>query len=817
MKKSAKSKASTMKTPDFSLLQWLGVIGLSIFIFFFPYQTALFNSLIYNAELPLYEAMLFVFALLLLVAFYLFRVWKIDSIRSILSIAILLLPAIYYISSFHAVAAHNAKLMTLIYCLLAGFFIFGMYLAATFRARKVLEYALMLSGYFVVFYGLLNLFGQRYFPDALWFTSGNYRLTSVFQYSNTYAGYLVALLLIALYSAIHSSRIYTFALHAFMLVPIWISLMLTYSRGALVLLPILILLVLPFMRLYKQMQYIAALIITVVSSFVILEKVSDNSIQIAQIVLPQFDGDTAKPISIVSPLALEGWLVLLAASFVTVIMMYIIHFRSAWLENKLTALAGKKWSVVAVPAAVTVLGIFSVVLLISGVFNSLLPQSIADRLENINFNQHSVLERQTFYVDAMKVVKDYPLLGAGGGGWSALFEQYQNNPYVSRQAHSYFIQSLVEVGWVGFLILISLILFIYYRYCRNYFADQERQGSHVIFFIFSIAMLTHSLIDFDMSFVYLGSLVFLSLGVLIAVYHEQMLIPRWETIKDHASRYVFPSVIALLSIILFVVSFREYEAQKSFDHSLYLAIQEKKPMNEIMPALDKAIRLSPNHPSYNLLKADWYAQAYRQTGDKNYLNEAAVILDNLKQNEPYERQLLLAEYRNFKNLEEHKKAIASLEEGISKFQWDINFYETAIMEYAANGQTLKDTDPTQAARYWDRGLELLDRINKRKKQLEELPEEQLQGRDFDVTPFMRQALGQIYFNKQMYQEAIAMLEPLKEMDFQDAYIRNGIRYYLAALHAVGKSNENISNLLFQANEQEKSELDRLILESEKMK
>lgn len=53
-------------------------------------------------------------------------------------------------------------------------------------------------------------------------------------------------------------------------------------------------------------------------------------------------------------------------------------------------------------------------LLIGTSVRSLLPDNIETRLENINFKQHSVLERFTFYKDAMKVVKDYPILGSGG-------------------------------------------------------------------------------------------------------------------------------------------------------------------------------------------------------------------------------------------------------------------------------------------------------------------------------------------------------------------------------------------------------------------
>ena len=84
-----------------------------------------------------------------------------------------------------------------------------------------------LSGYAIVIFGFLNLFGQHYYPNAIWFTSGQNRLASVFQYSNTYAGYLLALLLTALYYTVHVEKAWRL-LHAMMLVPIWVSLLLTF-------------------------------------------------------------------------------------------------------------------------------------------------------------------------------------------------------------------------------------------------------------------------------------------------------------------------------------------------------------------------------------------------------------------------------------------------------------------------------------------------------------------------------------------------------------------------------------------------------------
>ncbi|WP_339318639.1 hypothetical protein [Paenibacillus sp. FSL R10-2734] len=56
--------------------------------------------------------------------------------------------------------------------------------------------------------------------------------------------------------------------------------------------------------------------------------------------------------------------------------------------------------------------------------SDIFPDIIQTRVENIYFKQHSLLERITFYKDAMKVVKDNPILGAGVGGWASLNEKY---------------------------------------------------------------------------------------------------------------------------------------------------------------------------------------------------------------------------------------------------------------------------------------------------------------------------------------------------------------------------------------------------------
>ena len=90
-----------------------------------------------------------------------------------------------------------------------------------------------------------------------------------------------------------------------MLVPIWLSLMLTYSRAALVFVPILILIILPFLRIGKQLLYLIYTVLAIVSSFVILSKVTVTADKIAKLLDPA--SNQGKTLSLWDHLPLTGW------------------------------------------------------------------------------------------------------------------------------------------------------------------------------------------------------------------------------------------------------------------------------------------------------------------------------------------------------------------------------------------------------------------------------------------------------------------------------------------------------------------------------
>lgn len=412
-----------------SVLFWVTAALVMAFLFLSPYQRALFNGNTVSFERPIDTFLAWGAAGLFFTALYMLFTWRSRDGLDWVSAAVWLIPLSYLVSLSSAASLHLAQNLLFLHVIYAALFVWAVCFARGQWGSVVLQYGIMLSGYMIVMYGWMNWLGNADFPDAV---LGN-RLSSVFQYPNTYAAYIMALLLGALVVTIHTRRWYIAAGHALLLAPMLVSFLLTLSRGALVMLPVALLLLLPFLSLMRQVMLLLYLGIAGAAALLALEPLT----QIGDAIRKQFS----------SSLSLQGWEILLGtavgtAVFVGALQWLAIRFE-AQLEQRLHVRGGR----FILPVVAVVSGVLGVYVLFgSAEVRELLPETLQKRVESINLQQTSVLERGTFYRDAMKVVRDYPLFGAGGGAWAALYEKYQNNPYTSRQAHNYFLQSLAEVG-----------------------------------------------------------------------------------------------------------------------------------------------------------------------------------------------------------------------------------------------------------------------------------------------------------------------------------------------------------------------------------
>lgn len=106
-------------------------------------------------------------------------------------------------------------------------------------------------------------------------------------------------------------------------------------------------------------------------------------------------------------------------------------------------------------------GILVILLALSFAFHnsspgkSIIPQNVINRARQTSIQEGSIQERLMSYRDALRIVKIHPLTGSGGGGWAAVYQQYIQRPYYTKELHNYYLKVAVEAGLLGLGILLA--------------------------------------------------------------------------------------------------------------------------------------------------------------------------------------------------------------------------------------------------------------------------------------------------------------------------------------------------------------------------
>ncbi|PAD30612.1 polymerase [Paenibacillus sp. 7523-1] len=807
------NKTSSKESIDspLSLLRLL-TIGLSLLLLWSTFQVALFNGQLLQFEGPIYWAVAITAVLFIIwTAVYCKRI-ELKTQQDWLKFAVILLPLTYLVSLISAASDYLAVNMVLVQCIYAMIFIMAMYMLKNHKINHIIQSSLIGIAYIIVGFGLLNWFGAFSFAGKLvgWFSSGivngvynqaiwndanGPRLASVFQYPNTYAAFLMAFLFISIFSLIRTKKVYMQLVHGFMLVPILLSLLLTLSRTGLVMMPIVFVIILLLLKPAKQILWFIYLAISGIGTIAILNPVSTAGLELQQ----QFS----------TGLATKGWIYLIAASLVVAFIIWLIQrWLATKMEMKLQTWGKRKGSSLWIPLGSALLAIIAAVLLLGTSVRNILPDSISTRLENINFQQHSVLERLTFYKDAAKVIADYPLIGAGGGAWTALYEKYQNNPYVSAQAHNFFMQYLVEVGFIGFITFMAFILYIFYQYVRSYLRrDESERESHFIFFILSMTILVLSLLDFNMSYVFIGMLVFIGFGGMAAAI-EPRPVKRLK-ISPSAARGIYTAIAGVLIIVLLIVSVRFLQANQYANTAKEVA-QTSQSFEEIKAALDKDLAIRSTHSDSLLTLSALYQQGFEQTQDDQFYIAGLDLLQKGLQAEPYNKSMVKQLIQLYELKGDSEQAYALQKEYATNYIWDMDWYETLISRSFDLGyQALGQGDTAKKESYFTSGLDAFQHVVDGVEHLKTLPEGQLQGQPFELTPTMILNAGKMKYMSNDSAEAVTILKGGIAEDLSDATNREIARWYLAALTKDGQQDQAVYDKLIAVAPNEADEIKQI--------
>lgn len=784
-----------------SAIFWIMSGCLIFFFLFMPFQGGLLNGSQPSTEIEILYSFIIGAILLVCLGIHLYQSRNSSLTHTPLRYIIWSIPLIYCISMLGAVSAHYSYIEFMIWVFYAILFMTAYHLLRQADGQQIAYYIYMGTSAVIVLFGMMNWFGNaslwgllpwQVYPDAAWNSGIDIRIASVFQYANSYAAYLIAFSFACLATVIYSRNKFVVLFASFMFVSTFVSFIITYSRAGWLVFPIILLLILPLIKFSKQIELLFHLLVGAIATIVILPSVTSLGLSLQQ------DHLQGK--------AFKAWSILIVASLITAIISLLFNkYVATRLEQKLQGWNTKKMMNLLLPSLAIVVGIVGLILLLGNTeFIKLLPESIGSRLENINLNQHSVLERGTFYVDAITIWKDYPMFGAGGGAWQALYQQYQNNPYTSNQVHSFFMQMLVEVGIVGILALFIVLITVYYLFIRSFSkkADNDKLIPY-IWFIISTSILIHSVLDFNMSYVYLAALVFFSLGGMMASSETKTF--QWqEKLTATKLKLVIPLLLIVGAVIYFVMTLVNILGYQSY-HNATEVIQEQS-MEQSLEQFKTAASRNGD-PEYYDYQLELLARMYQSTFEEQYAIEAQAILDKMSKKEPYFENFIFRQLELNRLLQKNDESANVLQEAINKFPWEIDYYvQYAKIQFLRVVTALEQNEIQTANEHLQSIIALRDDVNAKTLELELLPEAQLQGREFGITPKLAMPIGQALFVLGDYEQAVTYLALSYDPAFNDNDDTMAALYYSAVLQKLNQSNEEVNNAIFAAFSDKQEEL-----------
>ncbi len=672
-----------------------------LFLFLAPFSKGLFVGYEITFERPLYLALFFSLVCLTFICVYLYRDWHVASHGDILVALIWIIPISYFIATIEAITSHWAFIEAFIRLGWGVFFVLGYYITRHSAGYKILLFALIGSGYVVVMFGLLNWFGNAHYQDAVLAD----RLSSVFQYPNAYAAYLIAIAICALIMAQSSRKKKYLVFHAFMLVPVFLSLLLTLSRGALLVLFIVLIFYLTLLPWKRQLLSVMELGIVGIAAFSIYGFAVKTRGQLLE--------------NYSQGVSLRGWLLVLGISAIASLVVLGVRLWFGKLDDNK---ADKRWSPkhLALPVVLVSSGLALYVLILSNFpFSKILPAEIASRLEGVNLQSTSVFLRNTLYEDAIRAGADYPVFGAGGGAWSVLSELVKSYPYSSSKVHNFYIETYLESGMFGLIALMAILCYVFVLLIgqiKKKIRETSEDIRWLIFPFFSIVILAHSFVDFDMSFFYLSSLVFLTLGASAAISNRQITV-NWG--KGRVTK-VFASGLFLVAIFMIYKCILALRADEYYRSSMNVLAAAGK-YDAFQSAIEQAESLRPGHSQYLLSMAQLNQLMYRETKNESFSRTAEYALNKLKAIDPYNFEAVEINCDLDMDRMNFDRAHEVVGRAVKLFPWTIGFYEKAIALNLRLGTDSSLSDDKRSG-YLREARWLVNEIIRRTKIIDRLPE-----------------------------------------------------------------------------------------------
>jgi tetratricopeptide (TPR) repeat protein len=622
--------------------------------------------------------------------------------------------------------------------------------------------------------------GKLEFQDAIL----SRRFSSVFQYPNTLASIISAFVIAGLMAISKRVSIMYLVIYGLTMVPFMLAFLLTESRGGLLVFVVGWGIGLIFLAWKEQILYTLYTGILVGISFWGLTNYKE-------LVADKFFFKSA--------------LLVLGISILFALIVMAVQF----IVNRRMNLFSRSMLNFIIPASMVSLALFAIFSLGSKAGEkviSLFPEFLQNRVASISFENNSAQTRILFYKDSIEVWKDHLWFGSGGGGWRALFESYKSLPYHSTQAHSFYMQTLVEVGLIGSIFVFGFFLYVLLKGARTYFIldDENRRKNHLLApaLVAVTILMLHNAIDFNMSFGTYNLFLFALLAIIWSYIHKHndsnepvadsifsKLKEKLPSISYKQKNRVLNGIIAIIIVSSLFSVYKAYAFAQA--EGLYKQAQQGGDFDQTSDRTDRAIALNSNDPKLREIKLQLLNHAYNEFGSDGYLVELDEEHQTLIKLAPthFVHYLRYAEYLWSDN--RGAEALEHLDKALDLAPWQQMVYEENINYRLDYALMLKENAEMVAVE--NQAEELLLIMNQLEEKLliqkEDVPAGMGLSNPIRITNDNRQLFGKAYYYLGNFTKSLEYLSEVQLDNLDDSSKQRVLLYTVLSYRALDQQDK----------------------------
>ncbi|MDD2497955.1 MAG: O-antigen ligase family protein [Desulfitobacteriaceae bacterium] len=431
----------------------------------------------------------------------------------------------------------------------------------------------------------------------------------------------------------------------------------------------------------------------------------------------------------------------------------------------------------------------------------ILSEQLVRRITSINLEDANVQGRFHFWQDAMKIVKDHPVFGFGGGAFEETFRYYQSYFYSSTQVHNHYIQMWTEVGTVGILIFIGLWAFYKLTVWRLWWKGKDKENNLLVWSMFAaaISLGLHAFLDFDLSLSSIMIVLFAMFGLTRGIerYTNREYKMLDGTTFDGVKWFYYGGAIVIsfgVIIYMFMLSSAFTEARTASQ------IYREGNFPKARVHFEKAV-------SRDRLNAEYLASlagTYMKLGEKD---KALETIEKAQAVAPYNPQVMGDAAGIYLSLGKINEGLISSERAVKNFPFNTYYWEGLTYRYFVVGyQAWTNGKGAEAKEMLAKAVEVPARIDTKMSTVTEQYRKMWKTGSLgllEVSPAIKLYSGVASYILSDYSTAEAYVKEAYEKVTDEQY-KIEAAMWLAVLYSKEKRGEELSQIMTEGNKLNKN-------------